>query len=831
MDNSTSVSVYCQEPINPPREDGLRIAVITDGNGRRGREGHAAGARNVVRCAEHCRDRRDVALFCALLLSPENVRSRGEPFFAKMHVLFIRLVADVLRGRALAGVRFELYGSLDTLKRRGGAARRLGHAIELFLEAGQVAEPRMRFVIGVDYDAEIISALHLDLVVRTGMESANLVRLSGLRPHPSAACVATRKLWCEFEPHDLDEAITVMERRPPAAFAPGYDESFVAGFIVELLRARIRAPLRIVLPVAAPEPSLLAALEQLARGPLGEQTRLAVDYASSQKRRPLRFGPKGETCQSILLLSPGRRGMESEGSYTALLAPGQPSSVWKLPDMPLGYASGHGCAPTPRGLVEGLRAALRFHHEHPPLRGRDRVQPAPANEAALAAWPPHIQDLMCIVGDAPCSPAEDIARALAGREAGADCQLAADVFAARELTSAISRGILSTDAHWKRAALNYCYTGFAIPFRIPEPSNPTGANWEPLARHVTRFMLAVAASDEEITDRVFAGETEEDRRSRLAVSERFLRGVLRGDAADAPPPVHSAARLTAVARHLEEMRAHFKNTSSPLVFDGFCRAMVGLLKANLSETSPTVTDNPFVGRLGSPRTRARARVAIELRYAARAPGCIGDRIHALLVAGHDHDHLDDATREVRLLCYLIDVAPGIGAGATFRAAALWTPSEAVTPAMAIALDRVATLVDYRFRLANDLSDLHGSAHGDRDVKENAWTILIPKRSRRRERELALVRAVIACEEAASWLDGALGGALRELDELWPSMAAMVRRGIHVGRRVYSMGHYAEVSRLDIGAILDELELAAVTRVVSGSSGSPPAHPANATRAA
>jgi hypothetical protein len=432
---------------------------------------------------------------------------------------------------------------------------------------------------------------------------------------------------------------------------------------------------------------------------------------------------------------------------------------------------------------------------------------------------------MHIVGDEPGSPAEDTARALAGGDAGADRQLVADVFAAQELKSAISRGILSTDAHWKRAALNYCYTGFAIPFRVPEPSNPTGADWEPLARHVTRFMLAVAASDEEITDRVFAGEEAEDRRSRLAASESFLSGVLRGDAADAPPPVHGAARLAAIAGHFEEMRARFEDTSSPLVFDGFRRAVMALLEANLNEISPTVTDNPFVRRLGSPRTRARARMAIERRYAARAPDCIGDRIHALLVAANDHDHFDAARREVRLLCYLIDVAAGIGAGATFRAAALWMPSEEVTPAMAIALDRVAALVDYRFRLANDLSDLHGSAGGDRDVKENAWTILIPKRSRGRARELALVRAAIACEEVASWLDRELGGALRGLDELWPSMAAMVRRGIHMGRRVYSMGHYADVSRLDIGAILDELERAPVKPVVSGSSGSPSARAA------
>jgi hypothetical protein len=806
MRDSTNLHVYCQEPINPPREGGLRIAVIADGNGRRGHDGYAAGARNVVRNAEHCRERGDVALFCALLLSPENVRRRGERFFAKMHALFIRLVADVIRGRALAGLHCELYGGLDGLKKRGGAAKRLAHAIELLIEAGSAAESGTRFVIGVDYDDEVVSALHLDLLVRTGMESSSAIRLSGLRSHPSAVCVATMKLWCEFEPRDLDEAITTAERWLPPAFAPGYDVGFVADFIVELMRADISAPLRIVLPVAAPERALVATLARLEAGPLGAQDRLAVLLASSLSLRPRRFGPKGETSQSILLLSPAqRRRVESEGPYTALLAPGQPSSAWKLADVPLGYASGHGCASTPLGLVEGLCRALRFHTDHPPLQGGERANPEAPDEAATAAWPPHIEDLLHIVVEHPRSSAEEIARALDGGDGSVDRQLVADVFVAQELRWALSRGLLSTDAHWKRAALNYCYTGLAIPFRVPSPSNPTGAFWEPLARHLTRFMLAVAASDEEITDRVFPGETPEDRWARLDVSGQFLARVLLGEAPDATPLVHGAELLSALATHFQELRARFGRTSHPLLFDGFCRAVAGLYAANLNEISHAVTDNLVVRRLGSARSRACASAAIERRYAARVPACVRDRLRMLVAAAAgEHGDSGEARRALRLLCYLIDVAPSIGAGATFRAAALCSPAEAITDAMVIALDRTATLVDYRFRLANDLSDLAGAADRDHDAKENAWTVLVPKRSTGKARELALVRAAIACDELASWLDDELRGPLRELDATWPSMAAMIRRGIQVGGGFYSLGHYATLSRQEVGAMLDEI---------------------------
>jgi hypothetical protein len=122
--------------------------------------------------------------------------------------------------------------------------------------------------------------------------------------------------------------------------------------------------------------------------------------------------------------------------------------------------------------------------------------------------------------------------------------------------------------------------------------------------------------------------------------------------------------------------------------------------------------------------------------------------------------------------------------------------------MVVALDRVATLVDYRFRLANDLSDLGGSADRDRDAKENAWTVLIPKHLSGRARELARVRAVVACDEVASWLDDALRGPLRELDAIWPSLSTMIQRGIQVGARFYARGHFAELSHREVGAILD-----------------------------
>jgi hypothetical protein len=118
---------------------------------------------------------------------------------------------------------------------------------------------------------------------------------------------------------------------------------------------------------------------------------------------------------------------------------------------------------------------------------------------------------------------------------------------------------------------------------------------------------------------------------------------------------------------------------------------------------------------------------------------------------------------------------------------------------------VATLLDYRFRVANDLANLHAASNGDRDPKENAWTILVPKHLEGSRRELAAARAIATVRRVADRIGGCLERELERLSGLWPSVARWIRRGILVGRRVYEIGHYSSLPASSMRRIADELD--------------------------
>ena len=119
-----------------------------------------------------------------------------------------------------------------------------------------------------------------------------------------------------------------------------------------------------------------------------------------------------------------------------------------------------------------------------------------------------------------------------------------------------------------------------------------------------------------------------------------------------------------------------------------------------------------------------------------------------------HDGQRAAEAELRVLLYLLDVNT-IGAGLAFRTAALTIGRDDVPAEGPRALDEVLLLLDYRVRLANDLSDFEASSGADRDEKTNACSLLLPGGTRGVEREAALMRAIGVVRRVARRIDEAL----------------------------------------------------------------------------
>ncbi len=792
------ITLFVQEPFAAPRTTGVRAGVICDGTTRGGPNGIAEGAARVVACAERCADRGDVDLFVAFVLSPQNLVRRAMPFFTALHAEFLRLLEGVVAGRALVGIRVEVEGRLDRLRSKGGAAARLANTIELLVEAtSSIANPRARLALGVDYAEDAPLARDLDVLVRTGMEEANVLRLSGLRVRKETVCIPTATLWRDFGPLDLDRALGMAAKRVHVEPAPGFGADLLAALAAEIGRVDLGAPLRLLVPVAAPAAGTLAEIRSLLRargaarlqpmesglgdGPGSWLPRgVVLTVEGGPGAAPRRLGARDAPVEIRLL---DRRGAPwpRAGAPVAWIVPGQSPPALHLLERSARDANIHVCEPTPIGIVDGVREALRFHRAHPPLHGA----PRPSRGAATSGEE-RVDALIRFVASRPGRSAEALAAELGGGDGPRDGESltarTGDLFAAKCLLELGSSGLVSGEVDWARQAFGYALTAFGIAHR---PAEKGGADWEPAARDLARAMLVMASSDEEISDRVFDDEAPAERRARLETSVDHLAAALRGE--DRPAPdVRCAGVLGAVARGWRGFFERRTPTSHPAILAAARRAAEDLHRATLEELS---REEPRGLALSCPVPAAVARRLCDLRRAAEE-GPFDRRAAAL--------------RELRLLGRLRRVAPSIGAGCAFLVMAATEPADAVPAAGVDALLRVTPLVDHAFRLANDLA-FTDATRGDRDDKPNTFTCLVPSGLRGKDRERASAEALRTCRTTMAWLEAEIREASLDLARVWPLAASWLARGMHVGRRAYQNGHYDRLASSAIAAIVREVE--------------------------
>ncbi len=739
----------------------LTLLILTDGN-RRGASsgGYAGGAQRVVAIAEHLARRPDVAGMIACILSPQNVAKRGDGFFRELYQELIQLgVAIEARGALVsAGVRLDVWGDLGSLRERGGHAVALADAVEAVARMTEgLTAPDLRLTLAVGYGSDTARQLGADIVLRTGMEEPGVLRLSGLETGERIATCALTTLWPDVEPREVDAVIDLCQQRAPPRLAAGHSVAAIAAILEALASAQLATPVTATVTLAETPGAMVAAIEGLYAGPLRGCATIAVEYAGHELPAPSRRHP-GDDTRHVLRIAVGEQAA-GEGELLSVLAPGQRSPVFTLPDwLPLGNANVFACEPTAPGVLEGIRAAQRFAAEHPPLLGGDRAPPR-----------------------APGAVAE---RASERDRTGAR-------FAAKTLEWAASAGILIPGAAWHRAAVSYALTAFFIHLRVPTEWDEAGERWEARADLTARYMLLVAAGDEGIFDRVIAGETPERRWARLEASAHFLQGATSNDGRRARvPDVPGGDLLATIADRWEELLAPHRGSCLPEAEASFRGGLSSLYAGSVAEY-----------RAGIATDHGALTAEALTRRLATAPPCIASRAQALLASASERD-----ARELRALLYLAEAGSAIGAGLLFRTAALAAPAWSVTRGSIALLDAATTLLDYHVRLSNDMSGFLESSRGDRDPKDNACTVLVPRKAAGAAREAAVVQALATCRRLAGWLGGEVGDQLDRVAAAWPSMGVILRRGVFVGRRVYEVGHYTTLSPAQMSAIFDEAEI-------------------------
>jgi hypothetical protein len=301
--------------------------------------------------------------------------------------------------------------------------------------------------------------------------------------------------------------------------------------VSELARARFSAPLQITLPLAASAHETIAMLERAAGGPLSPASDVAVTAELAPRRALRRVGPTRAPVQ-VRLVTPGLRRLALPGDPIAWLAPGQPSPVFHLLERRAGDANIHTCEPTPAGIVEGLRRALQFQAAYPPLHGAPRP-PRALRHDERAGRLDRVEAPSDHVSARADVPAAAMARERHGRYRP-DTGFTGELFAAQCVSEARDFGLFGGEVDRWQQAFGYAMTAFAIGVRPPRAIGAPDGDWAPATRAVARVMLALASSDEEITDRVYRGEGRGARRARLAASVDYLIARIRGEPRELP---------------------------------------------------------------------------------------------------------------------------------------------------------------------------------------------------------------------------------------------------------------------------------------------------------
>ncbi|MFT3775632.1 MAG: hypothetical protein QM820_60570 [Minicystis sp.] len=846
MKHTTRFPIYLLPPLRSSRHGDLRILFLADGNNRAESAGggYGAGARNVVALAEHLAARPDVSLMVACILSPDNITKRGQPFFTKVRDQFVRLGDAIAMEGVLvgAGVRLEICGDLRRLRERGGPAAELAGVIEAVVRSTElVSSPRLRLAFGVDYGEWTPVGLDVDVVIRTGMEAESVLRLSGLSSYPGILNVGTTKLWPELGPADVDDAIEAAKSRVQKVLLPGHPASLVVEIVEALSRRSASTPVSLTLPTTAAPATLCEAIERLYERAPEARGAVAVCVHTTSVVGEQWYGRPDEAPHEVhVVWSTGDENVNGSRGFDSILAPGQVVSALIVPERPpLGNANVHACGTSAAEIVEGVFGAVQFSVEYPPLLGADRAPEtaavAVANDGALeddrpdvapcylhgaqGVWPPEIAGWMRLFEQRPGRSIEDLVRASrqGGRGPSPDVHTLADMFTAKSLCWARGAGLLLPGEGSLRATANYALTAFFIHHA---GGGAVEAAWEPAADLSATCMMAVAAGDDGIFDGVFEGEGREARQQRLEASARFLQAVVAGDASAEAPAVNGAPLLAAIGAEWRRTLVRYGGFTHPIIVAGWQRSLHDLYQASVNEYAEALVENPLVSRLAAGGMMGRAAAhEIEQRYAATAPRVVADRIDVLLRAPvADGEPRARAITELRLILYLCDMASSMGAGLLFRAGALRTPADQVTDGRARTLDAAATLLDFAFRLENDVSSFTGWAEGERDLKTGACAAIIGRDVPGPQRAAAVSRALAVCHDVGTWLRRELAIAIEELEAEWPVMATAVRRGAFVGHRVYQIGHYETVTRDRMREVYEELEAYMNARLARRSGG-------------
>lgn len=769
---SKSHEIMCHPEWRLPRRFGLHVLYLPDGNNRttQNQKGYAGGANTVVEVAHANAQRGDVAVAVFCIVSDLNAQKRPEFFFQALVDQFSRLSTSIVhKGHLIcADIRCRVFGNLEKLRSMGGARQKLVEEVEAVCQATHsVVQPKMYMDFWLAYSNDIAYESDIDLVVRTGAEDAEVAR-PGLSLPLNVPCVVTKTLWPEVQTAEIEALIDGGLRDVHAQFGRGYDLEFVEQLLRSLPLSCVAAKARLSLPVCAPESEVIALIKRMYAHPQ-DGPGSCTQYMSRDGM--LTFGATEDIWYTVRLIPAARWFEFAAESFDAIITPGQHAGTVRLA-MPAGQAHVHSCVATIDGVLDAFHRAVQFPMKHVLLHGADRSQADALKWKS--PWSVDLLDLMHAFAQHPQWSVEDVVRAQLPRTSDIATETAwrIQAMAAKVLGRALAEGLILPDEAMERQLGSMAQSMIAL---LVNRSNGAlgGLIDENVADIVIRSLLALTAGEQGIFERVYPGETAQEKRLRVSASAQCLAAI--ETLPDVAPEAARSARLVRLIRKQWQQLLDVRSDAGSEWIQSARAALRRHYEAKEREQAPDVLDNPQVQWLclgGLPRREAMRE--IEQRYGATTPEPVRRKIGELLAADvTDNDRFQQVRREMQALLYLADTAHrrGLEVLTHFCGAAV-APDE-MTTEKARVYRLVGQLGDYLLQLSADLAELEQDIRGDALTKTTTLTILLPKMVSAAEYVRQVRLTIETGRSLKAWLEDEYRRAMETLQSIAPQVTLML----------------------------------------------------------
>lgn len=794
----------------------MRILILADGNNRASldNKSYDDGGKNVIKVAEHLSTRDEVSLMAACILGPDNIRKRP-PHFKKKIAHAFQLLSQRIENKGTlvdAGVRMDVYGDIEAMEGMGDADAQLVDEIRRACDkTARIKDPSLLLLLGVNYDHDMAYNLGIHAIYRSGMDSRgfqdmNVFRSSNINVHSGILNFASETLWPYVGLQEIDEVVDTVRHNVSRFFRMGYDlpETVKLVAMFDAADSSLQTgPAELSIPYACPTPQLVHALERHF-----SEKPPAVSIQIHGMDKPYKLGPDVGTSYAIHLIHGSH--VDSHKTYDSILAPGQRQNYIRLPDRPpISYANVFQCDATRESIVEAIQRILQFSQHHDALKGAERT-PSPRD---LPEFMPYYQSADLLYQH-PESSLEELADDLLENVNSEEKEYSlqhynkvADLFAGSIVQWSEKAGIPWPSAPAFRAFINYVFTSFFFAYypNHPDWEDSLRQDWQKRAELLSKYMVLTYAMDDFIFDIPPEDDTEKDQF--LAKSSDLLRRAIRQEDISSDELEGHPEVLIILLREFRNLARALEQDADPHAFKRWEEGMTDIVECMHGEWLQEVTQNCFPSHL---RNDGEAQEAFRSRYLhEKIPVPVRSKIEDAYQRYQQSDG-DDVTKveaDLRLYMYLVDIEKSIGSGNIYKTmACIGSRHETLTEEMLEDLDLLCALINYYFRIANDLAEFSRAAD-DRDDNVSSLHIIADKYRGQTNAEMQCFQDIYGVMTS---LRSDLYTEIERFQKQYAGSVVFTALGIalqraRIGELFYKGTHYRETRRSQVQEFFTELE--------------------------